>query len=42
MVPFIIGGIALAATGYGVAKLLENDDNRDKEKSYQIKHPYFV
>ena len=30
MVPFIIGGIALAATGYGVKKYLENDDNRDK------------
>lgn len=30
MVPFIIGGIALAATGYGLAKLLENDDNQDK------------
>lgn len=30
MVPFIIGGIALAATGYGVKKFLENDDNREK------------
>lgn len=30
MVPFIIGGIALAATGYGVKKYLENDDNRNK------------
>ena len=25
MIPFIIGGVALAATGYGVAKLLEDD-----------------
>lgn len=25
MIPFIVGGVALAATGYGVAKLLEDD-----------------
>lgn len=25
MIPFIIGGVALAATGYGVAKLLEDE-----------------
>jgi len=31
MIPFIIGGIALAATGYGVAKLLEDDGNCDKK-----------
>ncbi len=30
MVPYIIGGIALAATGYGVKKFLEDDDNQDK------------
>ncbi len=30
MVPYIIGGIALAATGYGVKKFLEEDDNQDK------------
>lgn len=30
MVPYIIGGIALAATGYGVKKILEDDDNQDK------------
>lgn len=34
MIPFIIGGIALAATGYGVAKLLENDCNCDKKSEY--------
>lgn len=28
MLPFIIGGVALAATGYGVAKLLEDDCSR--------------
>jgi len=31
MIPFIIGGVALAATGYGVAKLLEDDCNCNKE-----------
>jgi len=31
MIPFIIGGIALEATGYGVAKLLEDDGNCDKK-----------
>lgn len=30
MIPFIIGGVALAATGYGVAKLLEDDCNCSK------------
>ena len=30
MLPFIIGGVALAATGYGIKKYLEYDDNRDK------------
>lgn len=30
MLPYIIGGIALAATGYGVKKFLEDEDNRDK------------
>lgn len=37
MVPFIIGGIALAATGYGVAKLLENDCICEKETE-----PFYV
>lgn len=37
MIPFIIGGVALAATGYGVAKLLEEDCNCDKKSE-----PFFV
>ena len=31
MIPFILGGVALAATGYGLAKLLEEDCNCDKK-----------
>ncbi|MBD3842823.1 MAG: hypothetical protein IE909_13245 [Campylobacterales bacterium] len=36
MIPFIIGGVALAATGYGVAKLLENDclNNKSIDDSF--------
>ncbi|MCX6076291.1 MAG: hypothetical protein NTW78_05305 [Campylobacterales bacterium] len=30
MLPLIIGGVALAATGYGIKKFLENEDNQDK------------
>ncbi len=30
MIPFVIGGVALAATGYGIMKYLEDDDNREK------------
>lgn len=37
MIPFIIGGIALTATGYGVAKLLEDECNCDKKSD-----SYFV
>lgn len=37
MIPFILGGVALAATGYGVAKLLEEDCNCDKKSE-----PFFV
>lgn len=29
MIPFIVGGVALAATGYGVAKYFEDDNNRE-------------
>jgi len=38
IIPFIIGGVALAATGYGVAKLLEDDCNCEKNqcKKYLI------
>lgn len=34
MIPFIIGGVALAATGYGVAKLLEDDCSNNKNIDY--------
>lgn len=36
MIPFIIGGVALAATGYGLAKLLEDDcaNNRNIDYSF--------
>lgn len=34
MIPFILGGVALAATGYGVAKLLEDDCNSDKKSEH--------
>lgn len=37
MFPFILGGVALAATGYGIAKLLGDDCNCDKKSK-----PYFV
>lgn len=37
MIPFIIGGVALAATDYGVAKLLEVDCSCDKNSD-----SYFV
>lgn len=37
MIPLIIGGVVLAATGYGVAKLLEDDCNCNKESE-----PFFV
>jgi len=30
MLPFLIGGVALAATGYGVKKYLESDENCEK------------
>lgn len=30
MLPFVLGGVALAATGYGVKKFFEDDENRDK------------
>lgn len=30
MLPFLIGGVALAATGYGVKKYLESDENYEK------------
>lgn len=32
MLPLIIGGVALAATGYGVKKFFENDENQDRVK----------
>lgn len=37
MIPFILGGVALAATGYGVAKLLEDDcvSNRSVNDSFE-------
>lgn len=52
MIPFIIGGVALAATGYGLAKLLEDDcsnnrninhgfDKNDKELEERTK-PFHV
>ncbi|RXK14034.1 hypothetical protein CP965_00875 [Halarcobacter mediterraneus] len=37
MFPFILGGVALAATGYGIAKLLGDDCNCDKKSK-----PFFV
>ncbi|MDK9694529.1 MAG: hypothetical protein OEL19_09850 [Sulfurimonas sp.] len=30
MLPFIIGGVALAATGYGIKRYIENEDNYEK------------
>lgn len=36
MIPFIIGGVALAATGYGVAKLLEDDCICSKSIEYSF------
>lgn len=37
MIPFILGGVALAATGYGVAKLLEDDcvNNKSIDDSFK-------
>lgn len=29
MLPIIIGGVALAATGYGIKKYLQNEDNHE-------------
>jgi uncharacterized protein (DUF2164 family) len=37
MIPFIVGGVALAATGYGLAKLLEDERSCDKATK-----PFFV
>lgn len=37
MLPLIIGGVALAATGYGVKKFFENDENRDKVEDALMK-----
>lgn len=37
MVPLIIGGVALAATGYGIKKFLENDSNQDKVEDALMK-----
>lgn len=34
MIPFIIGGVALAATGYGLAKLLEDDCSNNRNINY--------
>ena len=30
MLPFIIGGVALAATGYGIKRYIENEENYEK------------
>lgn len=30
MLPLVLGGVALAATGYGLKKFFEDDDNREK------------
>ncbi len=35
MLPFIIGGIALAATGYGIKKYFEDEDNYEKIDEYE-------
>ena len=37
MIPFIIGGVALAATGYGIMKYLEDDENREKVQDSLIR-----
>lgn len=34
MIPFILGGVALAATGYGVAKLLEDNCSEERSESF--------
>lgn len=50
MIPFIIGGVALAATGYGIAKLLEDEcqyfghetkseDSNESKKAYS--NPFY-
>lgn len=39
MLPFIVGGIALAATGYGVRKYLEEDANK-QINFYDLKKKY--
>lgn len=36
MIPFIIGGVALAATGYGLAKLLEDDCGNNRNIDYSF------
>ncbi len=37
MLPFFLGGVALAATGYGVKKFFDDDENRDKLEDILIK-----
>ena len=41
MIPFIIGGVALAATGYGVAKLLEDDCSYNQDTENETE-PFYV